>query len=272
LEKIGHFEIHHKLNAGGTASVFFGTNIFKGYPVAIKILNSSLFKNKLVFNKFKEEANNYLYLNHPNIVKLKDLYLEDNKAYLIMEYLDGKNIRDFLKDVTGPMPLQNVALIINEVLSALKYVHDRNLIHMDIKSQNIMITDSNDVKIIDFGISQQTEKQQKQIMGSPYYMSPEQIKNEAIDHRSDIYSIGITMYEMITGDLPFKNNGSRNELFEQIKNNNVPEIIRIRREEEHLLNFANYIISKSTHKNREERYDDCSEFMNDLKKIIENEL
>jgi serine/threonine-protein kinase len=132
MKKINNIELVQVLNSGGTATVYLGIDLFTGYPVAVKELKANMFKSDFVRQKFIEEANQYLYMDHPNIVKLKDFIITEENHYLVMEYVDGKNLYDHMTTVTGPLPLQNVALLLNEVLGALSYVHDRNLIHLDI--------------------------------------------------------------------------------------------------------------------------------------------
>ena len=188
MKQINNIELVHVLNSGGTATVYFGVDLLTGMPVAVKELKANMFKSEFVRNKFIEEANQYLYLDHPNIVKLYDFIITDENHYLVMEYVDGKNLYEYMTVVTGPLPLQNVALFMNEVLSALEYVHNYDLVHLDVKPSNIMLSSHNRVKLVDFGISQdKTSSEINRAIGSPSYMSPEQIQGKEIDRQSDIY-------------------------------------------------------------------------------------
>jgi eukaryotic-like serine/threonine-protein kinase len=269
LKKINNIQIIQPLNSGGTAHVYLGVDVYTGAPVAVKELKTSFFKSEFVREKFLEEANQYLYLDHPNIVKLKDFIKHDDTHYLIMEYVDGKNLSDHISKVTGPIPIQNIALILNEVLSALGYVHDKGLIHLDIKPSNIMLSDRNEIKVIDFGISHDTKgKAMDKVMGSPSYMSPEQIEGKDIDFRSDIYSLGITLYEMVSGKLPFSNCESREEMFDAIKNNQIPYLeVPYDFDGQHE-DKINQIIQKATRKELKARYQSCEEFQLDLLEFI----
>ena len=253
MKKIGpNIEIVEKLNEGGTACIYLGVNTWSGNPVAIKELKSDFFKNDFVRRKFKEEANQYLYLTHPNIVRLIDFIDEKSAQYLVMEYVDGQNLFEYQKNVTGPMPVSMAALLICEVLKALQYAHENNVVHLDIKPANIMLSNRDEVKVLDFGISQDMNgKKPEKLMGSPSYMSPEQLDSRGIDHRSDIYSLGITLYELITGSLPFDGARSRDELFEAIRHQKVPSI------KSHTIDR---IIAKSTAKRKEDRFQSCDEF------------
>jgi len=179
-----------------------------------------------------------------------------------MEYVDGQNLFEYQRNVTGPMPVSMAALLISEVLLALQYAHEKNVVHLDIKPANIMLSNNNEVKVLDFGISQDMNgKKSEKLMGSPSYMSPEQIDSRDIDHRSDIYSLGVTLYELITGRVPYDDVQSREELFHAIRLKPVPSIGR-----DHAINR---IIAKSTAKRKEERFQSCDEFRNSLIPLID---
>jgi serine/threonine-protein kinase len=186
-----------------------------------------------------------------------------------MEYVDGKNLYDHMTTVTGPLPLQNVALLLNEVLSALSYVHDRKLIHLDIKPSNIMLSNSSSIKLVDFGISQDKKSTvSDKPIGSPAYMSPEQVEGEDVDFQSDIYSTGIAMFELLTGSLPFQSSETREELFQAIKTNKMPRLkannsLDLAHEEE-----MNRIFRKATIKDKKERYQSCEAFQLDIIQFI----
>ena len=269
MKRINNIELVQVLNTGGTATVYLGVDLFTGMPVAVKELKANMFKSEYVRNKFLEEANQYLYLEHPNIVRLHDFIITDESHYLVMEYVDGKNLFDYMSTVTGPMPMQNVALLFNEVLSALSYVHDKKLVHLDIKPSNIMLSTNNNVKLVDFGITLDKSNQNKEkMMGSPAYMSPEQILEEEIDHQSDIYSAGIAMYELIMGKLPFQKCETREELFEAIKNNEMPKIQANNLLDQECEAEMNRIFRKATYRDKGLRYQNCEEFQLDIIQFI----
>jgi serine/threonine protein kinase len=265
MKQINNIELVHVLNSGGTATVYFGVDLLTGMPVAVKELKANMFKSEFVRNKFIEEANQYLYLDHPNIVKLYDFIITDENHYLVMEYVDGKNLYEYMTVVTGPLPLQNVALFMNEVLSALEYVHNYDLVHLDVKPSNIMLSTHNRVKLVDFGISQdKTSSEINRAIGSPSYMSPEQIQGKEIDRQSDIYSAGITFFELITGKLPFYNCQTKEELFDKIMKNNMPWISANNELDRVYETEMNRIFLKATNKNKQERYSTCEAFQQDL--------
>lgn len=262
MKRIGeHIEIVEKLNEGGTANVYLGVDTWTGYPVAVKELKGNFFKSDFVRRKFKEEANRYLYLNHPNIVKLQDFIDAGSTHYLVMEFVEGHNLNEYQNNVTGPMPSPMAALLMSEVLKALDYAHKEGVLHLDIKPSNVMLSQSNEIKVLDFGISQDSsESNNSKMVGTPNYMSPEQIEGKGIDHRADIYSAGVTLYELITGKPPFTECEDRSQLFQAIKEKPIPGIPG---EAE-----INRIIRKATSKDKKDRYQSCSDFNNDLSKLV----
>jgi len=256
-----NIEIIKKLKEGGTANVYLGVDTWTGFPVAVKELKSNFFKSDFVRQKFKQEANQYLYLDHPNIVKLKNFIDAGDSAYLVMEFVEGHNLNDYQNNVTGPMPCGMAALLVSEILKALDHTHENSVYHLDIKPANVMLSEQNEIKVLDFGISQDvSEKESDKMVGTPSYMSPEQIDGKGIDQRTDIYAAGVTLYELITGRLPFPECKDRAELFHAIKNTPIP-IIKGER-------YINTIIQKATEKKKKNRYANCKEFYTELMELV----
>lgn len=256
-----NIELVEKLSEGGTANVYLGLNTWTGFPVAVKELKTNFFKSDFMRKKFKEEANKYLYLNHPNIVNLQDFIDAGSTQYLVMEYIEGHNLNEYQNKVSGPMPSSMAAILMTEVLKALQYAHDNGVVHLDVKPSNIMLSENNEIKVLDFGISQDASEQSSgNLVGTPNYMSPEQIDGREIDFRSDIYAAGVSLYEMITGRPPFADSQDRSDLFEAIKNRPIPRIPG-----EYMMNS---IINKATAKNKKNRYQSCKAFYNDLYSMV----
>lgn len=256
-----NIELVEKLSEGGTANVYLGVNTWTGFPVAVKELKSNFFKSEFLRKKFKEEANKYLYLNHPNIVKLQDFVDAGDTQYLVMEFIEGHDLNEYQSKVTGPMPTPMAALLMSEVLKALEYAHKNGVIHLDVKPSNVMLSTDNEIKVLDFGISQDSsDKSSGKLMGTPNYMSPEQIDGSGIDHRTDIYAAGVSLYELITGKPPFNDCQDRKQLFEAIKSRPIPAIPGER--------FVNAIIQRATAKNKKQRYQDCGQFYKDLYELV----
>ena len=265
MQKVNYIDLVQEIGSGGTASVHLGIDNQSGFPVAVKTLHKSLFKNELVKKKFIAEANHYVYLRHPNIVQLKDLIIKDEAIYLVMEYIDGDTLEDYINKISGPIPEEIAIPMLKEVLFALDYAHNQNVIHLDIKPSNIMVTKDGEIKVLDFGISSDLNKEEDSAkMGSPMYMSPEQINGKNINHKSDIYALGVTLHQMLTAHLPYPKNVSRNELFEIIK---TKDLMRLN----HFIPWgskeAQRVIDKATNKTPSLRYVDCKEFIRDVEKI-----
>lgn len=262
MKQIGsNIDLAEQISEGGTANVFFGVNSWTGAPVAVKELKSSFFESQFVRDKFKAEANKYLYLQHTNIVNLVDFIDDGDSLYLVMEYVDGLDLNRYQNEVTGPMPVSMAAILICETLKAIAYAHSKGIVHLDIKPSNIMLSNTEEIKVIDFGISHDAEeKQSDKILGTPSYMSPEQVKLGKVDFRTDIYAIGVTLYELITGRPPFDSCSSREELFDSIKNVPFPIISDNP--------IVSSIITKATNKSKADRYQDCEGFYDDLIQLV----
>ena len=192
----------------------------------------------------------------------------DKEGYLIMEYVDGLNLKNFVEQV-GALPAQNVGLFCMELLAALEYAHKKEVLHLDIKPANIMLSEKNEIKLIDFGISSDSKKSNKEIMGSPYYMSPEQISGSNIDERSDIYSVGVTIYELFTGNLPFQDSKTREELYAHIKSSEIPKAKVNFDGDMAYVSDVNEIISNCTAKNPNDRYQSCEALQYDILKLMQ---
>ena len=253
MQRISYIEIIKELNAGGTAKIYLGVDTHTGFLVAVKELDAQLFKNPEIKQLFISEANRYLYLDHPNIVKLENLLLLPNHdtGYLVMEYIEGKNLKEYINGVTGPLPFANAAMFVYEALNAIEFAHDHGFVHNDIKPSNIMLTEKEpiEIKLIDFGISIDTnQKQVLENMFTPYYASPEQtIPGHLVDKRTDIYSMGITLYELVVGRPPFSGkNLSRTELIEKVRSEKVPEVFSAEIFNQPYLELINEIIQKAT--------------------------
>lgn len=265
MQRIDYIEIIDDLGAGGVASVMLGVDRQTGFPVAVKALHQSLFKNEVIKKKFIKEANHYVYLKHDNIVKLKNLIIKEDAIYLVMEFIEGDTLEHYINKISGPIPLEIAVPMMNDILSAIGYAHKKNIVHLDIKPSNIMITKEGDIKVLDFGISADLNNEiGNQGMGTPFYMSPEQIDGKYIDHKSDIFSLGITLFQMITAKLPFPKL-EREKLFDFIKNKPLKKV------NQHInLNDVRLqqIIDLATKKNPKYRYRSCQEFSIDLNELL----
>jgi serine/threonine protein kinase len=204
------------------------------------------------------------HLQHPGIVALHDYLEQDDGLYLIMEYVEGIEFTDLLKSLDEPLPIDRAKDIMKKVLSAFAYAHKNNIVHRDVKPSNILLTKSDEVKVLDFGIAKliggagfNLTKTGTQV-GTVYYMSPEQVKAKELDHRSDVYSLGVTFYELLAGFCPYKSMTSEFEIYEKIVREPLLPLTDTMGEE-----YAQVwgVIQKATEKEVEDRFQNCEEFI-----------
>jgi len=204
--QVGDYQIVRELGAGGMGQVFQVRNVISDRIEAMKVLLPDLVGDPGLADRFLREIKVQAALEHPNIAGLRTAMRDGNQLLMIMEFVEGRTVGEYLQQ--GPIPVQNAIGICMEVLSALDYAHARGIVHRDIKPANMMITPGGQVKLMDFGIARVMNDpsltQTHQTTGSLYYMSPEQINGAPLDGRSDLYSLAISLYEMVTGRRPFE--------------------------------------------------------------------
>ncbi len=263
--RLNQYELVEKINEGGSGIIWKAVNLHNGSPVAIKILNKTFHNNSAALNKFQFEANQYLYLQHPNIVKLLDFNIK-HQPYLVMEYVQGMNLEEYINKITGPISILKAKNILTQLLSAINYAHQEKVLHLDIKPSNIMINNVQQIKVLDFGISKMLdEENDKMFVGSPYYMSPEQVAQSGVDKTSDIYSIGITFYQMVTGQLPFAKNMNKEQVFDKIK---TGDLVKPTAKYPSLPKSIESLILTATAVKKERRFRSCDDFQRSLNNTI----
>lgn len=206
----GRYEILGVLGSGGTSVVYKAKDTVLNRLVTIKILREQLDKDNKFLNRFRNEAQAVAKLSHPNIVNIYDVANSGGLHYLVMEYVEGSSLKEYL-DKAGPLPVDEALNIFQQLLLALQHAHENNVIHRDIKPHNILLDTRHNVRVTDFGLAITAEDMSinaaqesgSDIMGSVYYMSPEQIKGETVTASTDIYSAGVLLYEMLCGERPF---------------------------------------------------------------------
>jgi len=200
------YEIHEKVGEGGMSFVYRAVDLESGNVVAVKVLKQEFCYDEEFIKRFRNEATAAQKLSHPNIVAIYDMGSDEDIQYIVMEYIDGLTLDKLIK-AKKKLPWRNTLKITAQILSAVEHAHSHKIIHRDIKPLNIMITEEGVVKLTDFGIaravSSATKSAANDSAGSVHYLSPEQVRGGFVDERSDLYAIGITMYEMITGSVPF---------------------------------------------------------------------
>jgi serine/threonine protein kinase len=208
----GKYRIEERLGEGGMGVVYRATHILMDRPVAIKFLHSDRLNSTLAVERFKQEARAAGRIHHPNATAVLDFGLADNIFYLVMEYLEGCTLRARMR-AKGQLPNKEVSRIISQACEAVEVAHKCNIIHRDLKPDNIFLQQKEGeeiVKVLDFGIAkllqsgnQVSELTTEAFMGTPYYMSPEQFQSDPLTPASDVYSLGIIIFEMLTGRRPF---------------------------------------------------------------------
>jgi serine/threonine protein kinase len=204
-KRIGDYQILDELGSGGMGRVWRVRNVITDRVEAMKVLLPDLAGRQELAARFQREIKLMASLNHPNIAALRTAFTADNQLYMVMEYVEGTTAADQLE--RGAIPVSNAVDYIRQVLDAVSYAHKQNVIHRDIKPANMMLTPQGVIKLMDFGIARAGEDRSLTMtgttMGSLSYMSPEQVKGEPTDARSDLYSVGVSLYEMVTGQRPF---------------------------------------------------------------------
>jgi beta-lactam-binding protein with PASTA domain/tRNA A-37 threonylcarbamoyl transferase component Bud32 len=203
----GRYLVESELGRGGMATVFKGTDTVLGRPVAVKVLSPQYSGDANFVTRFRREAQAAASLNHPNLVSVYDTGTDDGVHFIVMEYVEAKTLADYLAGGGRIMPERSIE-IAEAVCDALSVAHAHGIIHRDIKPANVMITSKGDVKVTDFGIARvitgaDTLAQTAAVLGTASYLSPEQAQSQPVDQRSDIYSLGVALYEMVTGRPPF---------------------------------------------------------------------
>ena len=206
LKLDGRYEITDLIGVGGMANVYRGRDIMENRVVAVKILKNEYSENEEFVRRFRNESKAIAVLSHPNIVKIYDVGYENSMQYIVMEYIDGITLKEYIEQ-QGMLKWRDCVHFTIQILRALQLAHDRGIVHRDIKPQNVMLLSDGSIKVMDFGIARFSREVEstsnEKTMGSVHYVSPEQAAGARTDERSDIYSVGVMMYEMLTGRKPF---------------------------------------------------------------------
>ena len=263
----GRYEIVKSIGEGGMANVYLANDKILDRKVAIKVLRGDLANDEKFIRRFQREAQSVANLSHPNIVEVYDVEEEEGQHYIVMEYIEGKTLKQLLQK-RGSLTLSEVIDIMLQLTDGLAHAHDAYIIHRDIKPQNIMIQDDGLVKITDFGIAMALNATQltqtNSVMGSVHYLPPEQANGKSSTIKSDIYSLGILMYELITGSVPFKGDNAVEIALKHLKE----KIPSIRRQNPTIPQSVENIVLRATAKNPKNRYDSVKDMNKDLKECL----
>lgn len=271
--KLGKYELVRKLGEGASSTVYLARDPFAQRDVAIKVGTPDILndpkKGRIYTNLFLNEASLVGKLNHPHIVQIYDAVVAEKICYIVMEYVPGGT----LEKHASPghlLPLDRVVELIFKCTRALEFAHRLGITHRDIKPANILLAGGTDIKISDFGaaITGQNERTQISGIGSPSYMSPEQVRELPLDHRTDIYSLGVVLFQLLTGRLPFEADNQFNIVY-QIVHGEVPAPSSLR---EGIPAALDEIVARATAKEREERYPTWTAFAHDLAHTVSKRL
>lgn len=259
----GRYRIIRSLGEGGMANVYLAHDLILDRDVAVKLLRLDLRDDPKTIKRFQREALATTELVHPHIVSLYDVGEENGMQYLVMEYVKGMDLKNYIKE-HFPLPLQQVIDIMEQILSAVATAHAHNIIHRDLKPQNILIDEHGNAKITDFGIavalSEHTMTQTNTILGSVHYLSPEQARGSMATKQSDIYSLGIILYEMLTGSVPFKGETAVSIALKHFQN----EIPSVRDFDAEIPQALENVVLRATAKDPRDRYATVADMASDL--------
>ena len=261
------YEIIERVGAGGMSDVYRATDHILERDVAVKVLKSEFAEDAGFVSKFRAEAQSAAGLEHPNIVNIYDVGSEDGMYYIVMEYVEGITLKTYIEK-KGHLNYKEVISIAIQVGRGIEAAHNKGIIHRDIKPQNIIISHEGKVKVTDFGIARaaSSNTMSADVMGSVHYSSPEQARNGYVTAQSDIYSLGIVMYEMATGVVPFDGETAVQIAIQHLQGEMTPPSKLI----EDIPVSIEKIILKATQKSPERRYSDMGELLVDLKKALVN--
>ena len=269
----GRYELDGVVGRGGMAEVYRARDIRLDRIVAIKTLRADLARDQIFQARFRREAQSAASLNHPSIVAVydtgEDMATGVPVPYIVMEFVDGRTVRDLLQDGHRLLPERSLE-IIDGVLRALDYSHQAGIVHRDIKPGNVMLTRAGDVKVMDFGIaravsdSQLTMTQTAQVIGTAQYLSPEQARGERVDARSDLYSTGCLLYELLTGRPPFTGDSPVAIAYQHVKEPPIPPS----QVDPEVPPWADAIVLKAMEKDPADRYQSAGEMRNDIQRAL----
>ncbi|MDE6834888.1 MAG: Stk1 family PASTA domain-containing Ser/Thr kinase [Ruminococcus sp.] len=259
----GRYEITELIGVGGMAEVYKGIDVMDHKEVAIKILKKEYAENEEFLRRFRNESKAIAVLSHPNIVKIYDVGFSEKIQYIVMEYIDGITLKEYIEEEKVLTWKDTVHFVI-QILRALHHAHDKGIVHRDIKPQNIMMFTDGTIKVMDFGIAKFAREEGKtatdQAIGSVHYISPEQAGGEVTDARSDIYSVGAMMYEMLTGSKPFDNDNPVAIAVMHMQE----EAERPKALNQEIPDGLEEIVLRAMEKNPDDRYQSTAEMMSDL--------
>ena len=261
---LDHYRIENLVARSGMASIFRATDVRTGRPVALKIPHPEMEADVVLYDRFQREQDIGQKLDHPNVMKVMPND-HASQVYMVMEWVDGRLLRQILME-KRKLPIERAVDLTKKICDALDYIHRHGVVHRDLKPENIMVDDEDHVKLIDFGIAghegsrRLTFAKLSQLMGTPDYISPEQVKGKRGDGRSDIYALGVMFYEMLTGKVPFQGPNAFAIMNDRLLNNPIPP----REIDPSIPAELQEIIYRALERDPKNRYATAKEFLWDL--------
>ena len=267
----GRYEMRELIGVGGMAYVYKAYDSVDDRTVAVKILRDEFLTNDEFVRRFRNESKAIAILNHPNIVKVLDVGFGERLQYIVMEYIDGITLKEYL-DQRKDIRWKEAVHFTSQILRALQHAHDKGIVHRDIKPQNIMLLSDGTIKVTDFGIARLTRSEMQatavgnKAIGSVHYISPEQARGEITDEKTDLYSVGIMLYEMLTGKLPFEADNAVSVAIMQMQSEaTVPHLLN-----EEIPEGLEQITLKAMQKDTVKRYQSAAEMISDFEEFKRN--
>ena len=263
-DQLDHYRIEALVARSGMASIYRGTDLRNGRQVAIKIPHPEVESDPALFDRFHREEEIGKLLDHPGVMKV---FADEDRSrvYMVMEWVDGVLLRKIL-DEQKKLPPERAVQLTLRILDTLEYIHSRGVVHRDLKPENVMVDANDNIKLIDFGIAANAKSRRltfaklSQTMGTPDYISPEQVKGKRGDARSDLYALGVMLYEMLTGKVPFSGENAFLVMNDRLLNNPVPP----REIDPSITNELQEIIYRALERDSKNRYASARDFARDL--------
>ena len=266
----GRYRLESKLGSGGMSTVYLALDEVLDRPVAVKLLHREISEEADQLERFRREARSAARLSHPNLVGVIDAGEDDGRPYIVFEYIDGRTLKRRIQD-EGPLPVDEAVAYGIEIGRGLTAAHARKLVHRDVKPQNVLIDPDGRAKVTDFGIARSLESKgltaTGRVLGTTDYVSPEQAMGEDVDERSDVYSLGVVLYEMLTGDVPFQAETQVGVAMKHV-NEPMPDVQAKRPE---VSAVVASVVDRATTKDPRDRYNSVAEMVRDLEQTLEVE-
>src|SRR5690349_9123738 len=263
----GRYRLEARIGSGGMSTVYRALDVTLERRVAVKLMNREVATDSDQLERFRREARAVAQLSHPHIVGVIDAGEDDGRPYIVLEYVEGETLKDRIRR-QGRLPIAEAVAYAIEIAHALGAAHARHIVHRDVKPQNVLIDEEGSAKVTDFGIARTLEEDgltaDGRVLGTTDYVSPEQALGQPVTGQSDLYSLGIVLYEMLTGDVPFKGENQVAVAMKHVRE----ELPDIQQRRPQVSSALAAVIDRATAKELPKRYIDDAEFISDLEEVL----